>query len=133
MLRIRAVKSLLIGEVASLRVPEMAAAAGEGEEKGAEEALRAAHTAQEAREREVLARARRRAVLVVCLDAAALLVLFLFRDRGRTFLPTGPQEETVFTLGVILIAVHLGFRLGQYFTYRNVGRVVDELDEREAG
>jgi hypothetical protein len=132
MLRLRAVRSLLIGEVACLRVvgPEPTA---EEEAKAGSEDLSAAWAAQEAREREALSRARRRAVLVVCLDAAALLVLFLFRERGQTFLPTGPQEETIFTLGVIVIAVHLGFRLGQYFTYRNVERVVDELGERAEG
>jgi len=117
---------LLIGEVACLRVPEVAAAEGAGEED-----LTQAWAAQTAREREALARARRRSVLVVCLDAAALLVLFLFRDRGQVFLATGPSEETIFTLGVIVIAVHLGFRLGQYFTYRNVDRVCEELTQRE--
>lgn len=129
---------MLIGEVACLRVagaePEVGSETMEGgEEVPAPEGLAAAWAAQEDREREALGRARRRAVLVVCLDAAALLVLFLFRDRGEVFLPTGPQEGTIFTLGVILIAVHLGFRLGQYFTYRNVERVVDELAERAEG
>jgi hypothetical protein len=118
---------LLIGEVACLRVPEMAPA------EGTEEDLTQAWAAQAAREREALAKARRRSVLVVCLDAAALFVLFLFRDRGQVFLPTGPSEETIFTLGVLVIAVHLGFRLGQYFTYRNVDRVVEELAQREEG
>lgn len=120
MMRLRAVRALLVGEVAGLRVSGVEGEAGE--ERWVEQA---------AREREALVKARRRAALVAALDGAALLVLFLLRERGRTFLPVGPTEETVFTFGVIAIAVHLGFRLAQLLLYREVARVYEELAERE--
>lgn len=130
MLRIRAVREMLIDEVASVRVVRP----GRGEEGAGEAAAGAgiagADTAVE-REREALAGARRRAVLMIAFDAAAIAVLFALRDPAAPFLPLGPQVETVFTLGVLAVAVHLGLRLGQYLTYRNVARVWEELLERE--
>lgn len=120
MIRLRAVRSLLVGDVAGLRVVDATGEAGEA--RWAEQA---------ARERRALEKARRRAALVATLDAAALLVLFVLRERSTTFLPVGPTEETVFTVGVIAIAAHLGFRLAQMFLYRNVARIYEELTERE--
>lgn len=121
MMRLRAVRSLLVGEVASLRV--------QGRPEGADDEAWAELAEQE---RDSLAKAKRRALLVVALDAAALAVLFLLRDRSDVWLPTGPTEETVFTLGVVVVAVHLGFRLAQLLLYRDVERVYEELAEREA-
>ena len=74
---------------------------------------------------------RKRARLVVAVDWIALLVLFLFRDRGDVFLPSGPTVEVVFTLGVLVVAVHSGFRLGQLEKMSAVKRVCEELLERD--
>ena len=121
MMRLRAVRALLVGEVAALRVVAAEEEAG-GPEAWAEQA---------ARERAVLHAARRRALLVVCLDGAAIAVLFLLRDRGGAFLALGRGEEGAFTLGVLLVAVHLGFRLAQYLHLRTVERLHGELAARE--
>ncbi|HEX2253940.1 MAG TPA: hypothetical protein VHQ65_11790 [Thermoanaerobaculia bacterium] len=116
MLRLRAVRALLVDDVAGLRVVR-------GEEIGPDEEL--------AREREALERARRRALLMAALDLVAIAVLFVLREPGRVFLFLGRGEETVFTLGVLAIAVHLGFRLAQYQSYRDLARLYEELVERE--
>lgn len=121
MMRLKAVRGLLVGEVASLRV-----AAVESAEEGFDAA-----SEQVAREREALAKARRRALLVAVLDGVALAVLFAFRDAGRAFLST-EGEELVFTLGVLVVAVHLGFRLAQFLQLRTVERLYEELLGREA-
>ena len=119
-MRLKAVRGLLVGEVASLRV-----AAVESAEEGVD-----IDAEQVARERGALAKARRRALLVALLDATALAVLFVFRDAGRAFLSI-EGEEAVFTLGVLIVAVHLGFRLAQYIQLRSVERLYVELLERE--
>ena len=121
MMRLRAVRALLVAEVAALRVPRVD---GVGEEVLAEQA---------ARDREALDKARRKALLVVCLDAVALAVLFLLRDGTGVFLTLGRGEEAAFTLGVLVVAVHLGFRLAQVQHLKTVDRLVDELLEREEG
>ncbi|HEX2164884.1 MAG TPA: hypothetical protein VHM02_13125, partial [Thermoanaerobaculia bacterium] len=72
------------------------------------------------REREALDRARRRGL-------AALVVL---RESDR-FLTLGRDEETVFTVGVLVVAVHLGWRLAQVATVGTVRRLHDEVSERE--
>jgi hypothetical protein len=77
-----------------------------------------------------LLKARRRALAVVMLDWAAILVLLLVRNWDRIFLVFGPSEEAVFTLGVLAVAVHSGFRLGQWEKYRRVTLLVEELAER---
>lgn len=114
MWRSRAVRSLLVEEVGGLRIhpPEPGDAAAEAEEQAA-----------------VLRQARRRAALVVAADWTALALLFLFRDRQLPFFPT-TAPEVVFTLGVLLLAVHSGFRLGQLEKYRAVDRAYRELAER---
>ncbi|HEX6202387.1 MAG TPA: hypothetical protein VF100_05230 [Thermoanaerobaculia bacterium] len=124
MLRPRAVRALLL-EAAGVRVP--AAAAAEEESGGSESAGQAAETAGE---REALDRARRRALVVAVLDAAAIALLVLLRQSDR-FLVLGRDEETLFTLGVLVVAVHLGFRLAQGMTIGTVRRLHDELVERE--
>lgn len=102
--------------------------AGEGAaEEGAPE--RAAEAARR-REREELDRAHRRGVFVVALDAAAIVVLLLLREDDR-FLVLARSEETIFTVGVLVVAVHLGFRLAQVLTVATVRRLHGELSERE--
>jgi hypothetical protein len=112
MLRKRAIRSLLVEGVAGLR---LATPAGEA----AERALRDEH--------EALERAERKALLMVGFGWLALVALFLLRDRAEPFLPMGATVDTVFTLGVLVVAIHSGFRLGQLEKYRAVRRVWDEL------
>ena len=137
MLRKRAVRSLLVEEVAGLRslLPDEAVA-GEGEQGGGDEdpapppasPPSAEHLEQEAAAQvEALARAERRALAVVVLDWVALAVLFLFRDTAAPFLPFDGSIETVFTVGVLAVAVHSGFRLGQLEKYRAVSRAHEGL------
>lgn len=127
MWRGRAVRSLLVEAVAGLRPPEAPpgeASAGEasaGESPGAGEA---------ARLREALSAAVRRAALMVGVSWAALVALLASRTSGGPFLRFA-GEETVFSLGVLAVAVYSGFRLGQWEKYRAVERACREIEERE--
>lgn len=125
MLRPRAVREMLV-EAAGVRV------AAPAEEDGA--AVASAEVAEAVREseRHALDRARRRAVITVVIDALAIVVLLVLRDQER-FLTVGRNEETLFSLGVLAVAVHLGFRLAQLLTLGTVRRLHDELTEREDG
>lgn len=125
MLRKRAIRSLLVEEVAGLRAATLPR--GDGGEEDAP--LPPAETIEETRrvQHEALEQAERRALLVVGLDWLALVALFLLRDPAVPFLPAGPTVETVFTLGVLAVAVHSGFRLGQLEKYRAVRRAWDDL------
>lgn len=77
-----------------------------------------------------LARAIGRARLVIGIDCAALLILFLTRNPMRPFLPWEPAVETIFTLGVLAVAVHAGFRWAQLERYRSVQRACEDLRQR---
>lgn len=94
--------------------------------------LPAGATAEEetSHEREALDRGHRRGVFVVALDAAAIVVLLLLREDDR-FLVLARSEETIFTVGVLVVAVHLGFRLAQVLTVATVRRLHGEVSERE--
>lgn len=132
MLRPRAVREMLV-EAAGVRVVAPAGVEGagvEGEEEAGGEAPERAAEAARLREREELDRAHRRGVFVAVLDAVAIAVLLLLREEDR-FLVLSRNEETVFTLGVLVVAVHLGFRLSQVLTLGTVRRLHEELTERE--
>ena len=126
----------LLVEAAGVRVP--AAAAAEEESGGSETGDRraggedpaAGQVAETAGERKALDRARRRALVVAMLDATAIALLVLLRQSDR-FLVLGRNEETLFTLGVLVVAVHLGFRLAQGMTIGTVRRLHEDLVERE--
>ncbi len=124
MIRLRAVRALLVEEVAGLRRPRAEEPAGEGDGGEAEQET----GARESRE---LARARRRALVVSLLCAAAVIALFALREPGRPWLVLGRSEEGAFTAGVLLVAAYAGFRLAQYLHLRTVARVHRELLERE--
>lgn len=64
-------------------------------------------------ERAVITKARLRAAFVAGLSCLAILVLFAFRPSGTPFLVLGASEDGLFTLGVLVIAIHAGYRLGQ--------------------
>jgi hypothetical protein len=114
MWRARAIRALLFEEVGGLR--------------------RADHD-DEAEERrlgeEELERSRRRARLVVGLDLVAVAVLLFTHAGEQPFLYLGPRLETVFTVAVLLIALHAGFRLGQLEKLNAVARAWREVSERE--
>jgi hypothetical protein len=125
-LRKRAVRSLLVEEVAGLRPPppedppEAPSDAPEGLSEEAE-------VARVEEEDEALRHAERRAMLAVGLDWLALAVLFVLRDTASHFLPFDATVDTVFTLGVLAVAIHSGFRLGQLEKYRAVLRAHEDL------
>ncbi len=106
MLRIEAVEELLFENVARLRV-----AADDAEER-----------------RYQLWRARQRALLIAVLDWLAIAVLFFWRDPLADFLTLGPGEESVFTVAILAIAVHSGFRLGQRERYGTVAAALRSLE-----
>ncbi len=91
------------------------------------------YDAQETPERraEIMRRARRRALIVIALDWAAILVLVLFGDRALPTLTFGAGERTVFTLAILAVATHSGFRLGQLEKLRAVARAGDRLVGRD--
>lgn len=105
MLRVQAIEDLLIDDIAHLRRSEASA-----EER-----------------RQELAKARQRAILVAVFDWLAIAALFALRDPAASFLSLGAGEESVFTLAVVAVAVHSGFRLGQWEKYRAVERAVESL------
>ena len=80
---------------------------------------------------EALERARKRAALVVLVDWLAIAALLLGSEAGGPALTVGPRVETLLTAGLLAIAVHSGFRLGQLQKYRAVERVGRGLIERD--
>jgi hypothetical protein len=107
MLRIQAVRSLLIHTVAGVTSPDTDPGLDVG----------------------VLQAARRRAGAVAALDWAAILILFLWRTGGSGFLPTGASPEGLFSLGLLAVAAHAGFRIGQREKYGAVLRALEGLPE----
>ncbi len=105
MLRPQAVETLLFEDVASLRRP--------------------AETAEERLEE--LDRAGSRALLVAAVDWLAIALLFFWRDPLARFLHLGGAEESIFTLAILAVATHSGFRLGQRERYRAVGEAIRSL------
>ncbi len=105
MLRPQAVEALLFDDVARLRTP-----ASDTEERCA-----------------ALDRAQSRALLAVAFDWLAIALLFYWRDPLARFLALGPSEESIFTVAILAIAVHSGFRLGQRERYRAVASAIKSL------
>ena len=62
---------------------------------------------------EALSRAQRKGAWVVAIDWLAIVVLIVFHDAGIAQLTLGGSEQTLFTVGILAVAVHSGFRLGQ--------------------
>ncbi|MFQ5525697.1 MAG: hypothetical protein ACE5GX_05490 [Thermoanaerobaculia bacterium] len=108
MLRIRAIRQILLEDIAGLS------------------------QSREERDDESLKRARKRAVAVVVVDWAAIVILVLARAKSGSVLPVGPTEDSIFALGLLAIAAHSGFRLGQLEKLSAVDRTIRELDARAA-
>lgn len=119
MLRIRAVRELLVEDVAGVRVPPQEPESTEPESPPSRsETLRFE-----------LDLARRKALGMVVLAVVAVAVLLLTHpEPGQILIFQG--EDLAFTLGLLVITVYAGYRLGQWEKYRSVERVLDELDER---
>ena len=79
-----------------------------------------------------LTRARRRGTLIVALDWLAIVVLVVFQDRGESHLSLGPGEQTLFTLGILVVAAHSGYRLAQVHKLRTIERIARDLEERRS-
>jgi hypothetical protein len=123
MWRTRAVRSLL-ADVAGLRHLR----GGEPEDDGDEGRAGDPDAVEAAAQR-----ARRRAWFVIALDWAAILVLVLLHHHETPFLVLDRSEQAVFTLAILAVAVHSGFRLGQAEKYAAVARASRELAERDPG
>lgn len=108
-MHLRAVRSLLLDDIAPLTRPK------------------SAPTTDVA----VVSRARTRAALVAALDWVAILVLFAWR-AGEPLLVLGPSEEAIFTLGVLAVAVHSGYRLAQMQTLGAVRVALESLPDESA-
>lgn len=78
-----------------------------------------------------LSDAVRRAKRVVALDWLAIVVLLASREPAGRLLETSASIDLVFALGVLAVAVHSGFRLGQIEKLRAVERLAGELDQRD--
>ena len=76
-------------------------------------------------------RAARRAKLAILVDWTAIAALLVASDAGGPALTLGHRVETLLTLGLLAIAVHSGFRLGQLQKYRAVARAGRGLLERD--
>ncbi len=74
--------------------------------------------------------AGRAAWRAVLLDWAAIAVLLAMRAGETPLLAVGPTVDVVLTLGLLLVATHSGFRLGQLEKLRAVGLLVEELEHR---
>jgi hypothetical protein len=126
-LRYRAIRSLLVEDVAGLRLGSPDDPPDESPPGGSAEPAEALEAARLEDEEQALRHAERRALLVVGLDWLALAVLFVLRDTAAPFLPFDPTVDTVFTLGILAVAIHSGFRLGQLEKYRAILRVHHDL------
>lgn len=127
MLRLRAVRSLLVEEVGGIAGSRYRRwSRGEPDEASEEQ------TPEERDEvlRDELERASRKALGMVVLCWTAIVVLFLTHENPDRFL-SFQGIETVFTVGILVIATYAGFRLGQWEKYRAVTRAVEELAERD--
>ena len=107
MLQIHAVRSILFDDIAGIRP----------DPRKPHDPIAALH------------KARRRALAVAIADWAAILALFLLRDGSAGFLATGASEQGLFSLGVLAVATHAGFRLGQMEKYAAVARALQALPD----
>ena len=127
MMRLRAVRSLLIEEVAGIAGTRSRRWSRHHPE---DELPEPPPEEREIYLRDELARATRKALGMVVLCWTAIPVLFLTHENPERFLSFEGIEK-VFTLGILLIATYSGFRLGQWEKYRAVKRVVEEVEERD--
>lgn len=121
MWRTKAVRALLVEEVGALRPDPVDDESPPADRERAERL-----EAQIALERAIRGAGWRTLV-----DWLAIGVLFYFHSRSTSFLHLGPDPETVFTLAILVIAVHSGFRLGRREKLRAVARALEEVESRD--
>jgi len=132
-MRLRAVRSLLVEEVAGIpgtRSRRWGRRPSEDEPRDDPKVETVPLEEQEAFLRAELDRLSRKALGMVVLCWTAILVLLLTHESPGRFL-TFEGIELVFTVGILVVAAYSGFRLGQWEKYRAVTRVVEELEERD--
>lgn len=113
MMRARAVRSLLVEQVAGIHLPRP-----DGEEPSPEELD------------EALGAATRRALMVSALLAVGLVLLVASRPPNEPFfLFVG--TDTVFSLAALAVAGYAGLRLCQWRVYRAVARALASLPVEE--
>ena len=78
----------------------------------------------------LLATARRAVWRAVTLDWCAIVILLAVRFGEEPVLSLGPSVDAVFSIGLLAVAVHSGFRLGQLEKLRAVGLLTEELTAR---
>jgi len=115
MFRTQAVEQLLLEDIAGVGRPE-SPPGGDGEAT--------------ATRRVELDRSRRRALTMVALDWLAIVVLLVARARSGPAMLIGPTEDSVLAIGLLAIATHSGFRLGQLEKLGAVKRALSELAAR---
>jgi len=81
----------------------------------------------------VVRSARRRAGLAVALDWAAILLLLLLADGPARALTLGPTPQTVFSLGLLAVAIHSGYRLAELRRFGVLERTCAELLDLAGG
>ncbi|MCZ6508401.1 MAG: hypothetical protein O7A98_11540 [Acidobacteria bacterium] len=79
-----------------------------------------------------LSRALRRGAWIVAIDWLAVIVLVLLQDGDAAQLKLSGGEQAVFTVGILAVAAHSGFRLGQLQKLKSLQRLRAELEERGA-
>jgi len=79
---------------------------------------------------EALVRALRTGAWIVAIDWLAIIALIAFHDAGVALLTLGGSEQTLFTIGILAVAAHSGFRLAQIEKLKAVKRLQIELEER---
>ena len=132
MWRTRAILALLVNSVAALRAQPAPANDEASEETREAQSPETALEQATAPAFYALHRAQKRATLSVAVDWIAIAILFIFRPEGEPFLTFGANPRTVFSAGILAVAIHSGFRLGQLEKYRAVERACRELSERDA-
>ncbi len=79
---------------------------------------------------ESLDKERRRCRWVIGIDWLAIILLVASHDHAAAQLAFGGTPQMVFTLGILAVAVHSGFRLGQLEKLNAVARLKAELERR---
>jgi hypothetical protein len=109
MLRPRAVRHLLVEEVAGIRLP-----GPEAEDLSAEALEQAVEAAS------------KRALVISALLVFGLVILLLSQEGDQPFL-VFEGAETVFSVAALVVSAYAGFRIAQWRKYRRVARALQRL------
>jgi len=138
MMRLHAVRSLLVEEVGGIPgTPSRRWRRGRGSDDAEPADAGPADPERSPEERdallrEILDQAARKALGMAVLCWTAIGVLFLTHESPDRFF-SFRGIETVFTVGILVVATYGGYRLGQWEKYRAVSRAVEELEARDEG